>query len=293
MARVDRTTLLWARWLLPPGAAKAASIDVDAHRTLWVRDEEEHPASPLQLVLGLDTGATRSLELALFTGVDWTLGKRLEPGEAVLGAEAVGRITAVMVRRRADLAALEAAVVSTVENGPEVHPDRLTEARSALQRLTSKVGFVPGLDERTGRFVDTYEADDLIALAAVEFVLCDRDGETFAICASCGRPFMAEGRADERYCRRSAPGETAGGRTCHDVGPQRTYAQHLSGLPAIYRARYKALDKRVARGTLAREALDVWRHHARELQELATERGWSDEQFAKALHQLEPYSEED
>ena len=191
---------------------------------------------------------------------------------AATGAELVEIVRRFRTARVQDVKLLEdlltlreARVLATSKHELDVADRDLIQARDRTDELLSRVRVVARFDLLAQPFGpdwrEAYESDDIVALALAELLDVRREGAKFPICSLCGRPFQTLERTDEQYCRRPAPGEalSAASRTCQKLGPQRAYAASLGGVAAVYRARYKALDKRVRRGTLQREQVDAWR----------------------------------
>ncbi len=276
----DGEALTQARAVGPTSNVRAATLEVDLARPWRVGNEVERSASPLLLILGLDGSDTRLLELAFGAGADWLKGLRDEASGSEVCEAVAGAVTANA--KRID------ALRRSVELSETSPPSVAEKVRSALANLTADVRIVPGLDHVTGAWVETYEADDPIALAAIELLVRERRGDQLAVCGLCGCPFVTVNRIDELYCRRSAPGEALGGRTCHQLGPQRRYAAELGGHEAAYRTEYKRLDKWARRGAIDRTQLDQWRTRARAALEQGRHRRWTLDRFKRELAALEP-----
>lgn len=266
--------------LRPKGWAKAADLDVDLDRPWIVEAELEHESSPLQALLGLDGSPTRALEFAFTAGagwLTWPIGSERD------GAEVVAEVTAMVGRRSGHIEALHRALLLA-----DAEPKAAERIRARLAELVATVRIVPAFDNETGRWIETYESEDPIALAAVELLVREQRGDKASECRLCGRPFLAANRSDEVYCRRAAPGQPFGGRSCHELGPQRLYAAELGELESAYRTEYKRLDKWARRDHIDRRQLDRWRKDARAALEQGRRRRWSVERFRRELEGLEP-----
>lgn len=277
---------LIARPLVPSDEGRSASVDIDLERLYEVGEERSaRLPSPLELLLGVDGSAGRDLALCVFAaGLDWT-GVGQSP---VRGSEARSAVRAALDGRADDLAALRLAAGAWL--GPEEADEpALWAGRDQLARLMAGVEVVPRVSEKTGRLVATYQAADLFALAAVEMTLRVTLDEAMNRCAHCECLFLPVERSDERYCRRAAPGQPVGGRTCQQLGPQRRYeASHHDDLRAAYRRAYKRLDVRARRGRITRDALSAWREQARLLVKRGEARRWGVARFEQELLGIEP-----
>ena len=274
----DQPATLDTRWLNPGVEATDLEVDLSRARTVMPGPAEE--ASPLHLLTGLDGSATRLLELATWAGMDWVPGSNLAVGNRVIGTAAVERVGAALAKRGDDIELLAELMVEL--------PDQNKARRLADLVRGVHLAVAPFADPLTGWAVEAYESDDLVALAAAELLVRSGRREGSQVCAHCGRPFLLAGRSDAVYCRRSAPGEAVGSRTCQRIGPQRQYAERLSDLGASYRAAYKRLDLRCRRGRFSREALDLWRWKARELLETAERASWGRDRLERELSKIEP-----
>jgi len=273
------------RWTGGVGPAASLAVDLAAEWTPAFRGTDSPGASPLALVLGLDGSETRALELAYMSGPS-SLGRRL-PGEKATGKRVARHVLRAQEKRAADFAA--------VKDGVDVlagyAPDAAVRVQPVLDRLARSVRLtVPDWTDAAHFMLLAYESEDLLALAAAELFLMAAARANVNVCRHCQCHFVSAERTDEVYCRRAAPGEPVGGRTCRQVGPQRHYAEHLNGPRAIYRREYRRLQKRAARGTYSRDALTAWRAAARPIVERAEREGWADSRIELVLAEISEWS---
>jgi hypothetical protein len=266
------------------------SPEVDLQVEWEVFSARELEVSPLGLLLGLDGSAGRALAVAAWAaGLDWT-GAELTVGSKCTGQQIVDSVTAYLATRDRDLALVgtfASALLSPTGSHLDLGAD---EAVTRLTKLLAEVHLDLALDG--GDVVDAHVSHDLVALALAETLILSREGGELGVCSLCGCQFVVESRVDERYCRRAAPGEPYGGRTCQKLGPQRGFVNSASPLTLAYRRHFKRLDNHVRRGGLDRESLDRWRTDARSLVEVGDRRGWSLGHFEKELGKIEPLNEE-
>lgn len=283
-----RSELMSGQWVLP-----TLNEELAAERK--VVGEISHPVSPLDSLLGVvasspmaERDASRVVSLGIATGPNWARAvldtPPLKPGTPLESGSLHNLIAAALDKRAEDLVLLDDVVRAHRRN--DVITAKLT---ARLNQLLESVR----VETQTfnGRWQTGYRSDDLIALGGAEFVVRARDGARFEECGLCADMFVVSARSSERYCRRRAPGQPPGGRTCHDVGPQRIYTETLDELSTEYRRAYKRLDNLARRGRVSRDAVDLWRSAARSLLEEAKEGDWSVGQFVAALADLDPMKE--
>lgn len=284
------TSLDDVRPLTSPEVA-SSTLAVDLDRSYAVAAPRVIGAtSPLSALLGTvgTDSPTRRLDLAVWgAGLDWAwqvLGRKpRRTGSSVRGTEIVAVVDEALGRLSGALELLDRAA-ARFEDGPLLAGLKQLEGHVAGVRR--EVGlFYPG--EGGPILLDAQVSDDLVGLAAVEMLLRFRVGERAARCAHCGCTFFYAERSDEVYCRRLAPDEPSGGRTCRQVGPQRRYAAKIDEFTVIYRRRYKRLDQRARRGTISRAGLDEWRTKASRFLEAAREQKWTAGEFARRLDAVE------
>lgn len=284
------TSLDDLRPLTSPDVASSA-LDVDLGRSWTVATPRPTGVvSPLGALLGTvgTDSPTRRLELAVWgVGLDWAwriLGRPpRRTGSKLRGSEIVEVVDEALGQLGGALELLDRAA-ARFEDGP------LLAGLKQLEGHVRSVGrevdlFYPGGSGPI--LLDAQVSDDLVGLAAVEMLLRFRAGEQAARCAHCGCTFFYAERSDEVYCRRAAPDEPIGGRTCRQVGPQRRYAANIDEFTVVYRRRYKRLDQQARRGTISRAGLDGWRTKASLFLEAAREQKWTAGEFARRLDALE------
>lgn len=266
-------------------ATLSVALDADGY---VVQSERAWPRSPLEALLGIigRDSATPRLELAECCGVDWT-GRELREGHSLTGRAVVELVDQALAAREGDLRWLRDAAHGLL--GPWVASEAELETLfPTLDQLVRGVQVATVVDVETGWPLPGYMSADPVALAAVEILERGRLSHEIHECAHCGAGFFAVERADELYCRRAAPGEPPGGRTCRQVGPQTRYAANLDELGRCYRRNYKRLDQRARRGAFSRTELDRWRTGAQELLAGAERRRWTVERLEAELAKIEP-----
>lgn len=291
-----QTDLGDTRPLVATRELKSASLNVDLDRTFTISGTRSVEKSPLEGLLGIvnNDSSTRRLELVVWgAGLDWAwaeLGQKPpRAGTKLTGHEVVGVVDEALTKLKVPLALLARAAALFADEadlGQVLH--QLGRLEQHANNVTREIDlFSPGDGERAV-VVDTPVSDDLIGLAVVELTLRFRAEETGAVCANCNSLFFHAERTDEIYCRRAAPGEPVGGRTCRQIGPQKRYAGKIDELTVTYRRRYKRLDQQARRGDFDRAALDKWRTQARNLLDLAQKSRWSADEFDRALDEYDP-----
>jgi hypothetical protein len=264
--------------------------------------DRQRRASPLMLLLGLEDvqpSMTRVMEVVTAAGVDWAcheLGReRPAAGDELSGTVAADLVLHAVERRREDINAIVSATELIIGPGDWRESEHAAIRNRVEAALNSpRIRLPERTISRHAAVHPEYESDDLVSLAGVDMLLRGDmlleggDGRAATRCQHCGDLFIPDERLDERYCRRAVPGEPPGGRTCQDVGPQQRYHEQLDALGRLYRREYKRLDNRTRRGLFPREALDAWRGEARELLTTAQAEAWDEQQYRKALAEIEP-----
>jgi hypothetical protein len=255
-------------------------------------------ASPLMLLLGLEdapANMTRAMEVVTAAGVDWAcdeLGReRPSAGVELSGSVAAELVLHAVDRRRGDIDAIISATELIIGPGDwqeGEHGAIRDRVQVALDNPRIRLPERRISREDEAAVHPEHESDDLVSLAGVDLLLQGADGRVASRCHHCGDLFIPVERLDERYCRRAAPGEPPGRRTCQEVGPQQRYHERLDALGWLYRREYKRLDNRQRRGLFPREVLDAWRGEARELLETAQAEGWGEQRYRAALAAIEP-----
>ena len=92
-----------------------------------------------------------------------------------------------------------------------------------LQNMGCRVMYSSDVD----RYVTVYQIRNLWALLAIEYSHMQETGSVIRKCGNCGRLFIPERRSDEKYC--SFPLAKDPGKTCRDVGAEKTFRRKVDG----------------------------------------------------------------
>ncbi len=109
--------------------------------------------------------------------------------------------------------------------------------------------------------IDGLFSDNILTAMYYELYMVLEKNLPIRLCKNCGKPFVAQKRADSVYCDRIIPKSRD---KCSVVGPLKTYRSKLPDVESDFYAARRRYNTRVSRNPLLKTEFEVWKIKSRE-----------------------------
>ncbi len=109
--------------------------------------------------------------------------------------------------------------------------------------------------------IDGLYSDNILTAMYYELYMVLENNLPIRLCKNCGKPFVAQKRADSIYCDRVVPRSKD---KCSVVGPLKTYRSKLPDIESDFYAARRRYNTRVSRNPTLKTEFEAWKIKSRE-----------------------------
>ncbi len=113
----------------------------------------------------------------------------------------------------------------------------------------------------SNEIIDGLFSDNILTAMYYELYMVLENNLPIRFCKNCGKPFVAQKRADSVYCDRVVPTSKD---KCSVVGPLKTYRSKLPDIESDFYAARRRYNTRVSRNPTLKTEFEVWKIKSRE-----------------------------